>query len=222
MEKIIWRARRLKSLKLGCITELTDRADQLLPILVQYQSKCLHSLNLCSVKENPDSYGIIHFPEGCLAQLVNLQHLGLDYDYITNGLLLTLCNTNREIGLKELVIHVHGLEQDREKVTNQTWRRAVLANPSLRVTLNLIHSLDGSVNMLDILQPAMPLEKLRMFFCQHVNFAAIDFISQNMSNYFTTLHVMDGMCTEPVTTSLQSYAENEWLCGDLYVVGSSL
>ena len=198
MERTIAQTRRLKALRLGCLSDLTDRADQLLPVVVQHHSRSLEALHLCSVKENPDAYGLICVPEECFAHLINLQQLGLDYDYITNSLLLNFCNNNRRMNLQKLVIHVHGLEPERERVTNSTWRYVATANPSLRVTLNLIHSLDGAVDMLTILQPAMPLEKLRMFFCQHINFAAINFISQHMSKFFTSLHIIDGLETEQV------------------------
>ena len=202
IEGAIRKSRRLKKLSLGCINDLTDHSDQLLQLLTKHHARNLESLFLCSVKEDPDSYGLIYLPSECFSRLYNLQHLGIDYDYLSNDLLLNFCNNNRNGELKKLVIHVHGMEPEREKITNLTWRHIAAANPSLGVTLNMIHSVDGAMNILDILQPSMPLTTLRMFFCQHLNMAGIDFISQHMSASFKSLHIIDGMPSYEVSVFL--------------------
>ena len=172
---------------------MTDHCDTFIPLLCRYQKASLESLYLCSVKEDPSSYGIIQFPESSLADFTALQHFGLDFDYLTNQLLLSFCVRGQRSGLRRLVVHVHGVDPEHERVTNQTWRQVMSTNSQLRVTLNLIHSIDGVQSLLDILQPAMPLEKLRMFFCQELNVAAIDFISQNLHKTFTTLNIVEGL-----------------------------
>ena len=123
----------------------------------------------------------------------NLRELGIDYDYLSNHVLDMFSNGNRSQQLHKLVIHVHGMYPNHEKIQNQTWRSLVSRNPSLEVTLNLIHSFDGSAGLLDLLQPCMPLSTLRMFFCGQLKVSAIRFISQHMNNTFKQLQIIDGM-----------------------------
>ena len=189
---MIRNARHLRHLSLGCIGELIDQMDVLLPLLALHQSSTLEGLHIASVKEDPDSYGIIDFSVEHIRTFHNLNSLGLDYDYLNNDLLLNLAGGNRA-KLEKLIIHVHGIEPDHEKIRNMTWYHLVQANPNLQVTLNLIHSIDGAARLLDILRPDMPLAHLRMFFCQDLNVAAINFIARNNYNTLQSLHIIDGM-----------------------------
>ncbi len=189
---IVQGARHLKHLSLGCIGEMADHAGTLLPLLAIHQSESLEALNVASVKEDPDSYGIIEFPYQHIRSFHNLHTLGIDYDYLGNDLLLNLAVGNKA-NLERLTIHVHGIEPDREKIRNMTWYHLVQANPSLQVSLNLIHSIDGAKHLLDILCPDMPLAHLRMFFCQDINLAAINFLAHNNCMTLRSLHIIDGM-----------------------------
>ena len=202
MKNLLRNDNRLRRFSFGCLSDMTDHCDVFLPLLCRYQKESLESLYLCSVKEDPTSYGLIQFPESSIADLTSLQHFGIDFDYLTNQLLMGFCARGRTSQLQRLVIHVHGVDPDREHVTNDTWRQVVNCNPDLRVTLNLMHSLDGAVSLLNILQPCMPLEKLRMFFCQKLNVAAIDFISQNLHKTFTTLSIVEGLDANQVSRAL--------------------
>ena len=183
----------MQHLSLGCIGELTDRADYILHSLSRRHGQKLETLHISSVKEDPDSYGLIDLPCHLFSTLSHLRELGLDYDYMSNHLLEMLSAGNRTQQLTKLVIHVHGMDANQEKINNQSWRRIVNRNPALRVTLNLIHSFDGAANLLDLLQPAMPLAALRMFFCGQLRVAALDFIAQHMTATFEELHIVDGM-----------------------------
>ncbi len=172
--------------------ELTDHADYLLPLLAANQATTLEILHISSIKEDPESYGLINLPSNTIHAFRNLRVLGMDYDYITNDLLEGFMQPGR-VKLEKLIIHVHGIEPDHEKITNSTWRHLVKGNPKLEVTLNLLHSIDGVVGMLDLLQPALPLVHLRMFFCQQINVAGINFIAQHHCNTLQSIHIIDGM-----------------------------
>ena len=176
---MIRNARHLRHLSLGCIGELTDQMGVLLPLLALHQSSTLEGLHIASVKEDPDSYGIIDFSVEHIRTFHNLNSLGIDYDYLNNDLLLNLAGGNRA-KLEKLIIHVHGIEPDHEKIRNMTW-------------YHLVHSIDGAARLLDILRPDMPLAHLRMFFCQDLNVAAINFIARNNYNTLQSLHIIDGM-----------------------------
>lgn len=195
LEKLIQTSRGLKQFSLGCISDLADHSDRFLKFLRVNQANSLEELHLSSVKEDPDTYGLIDFPHDPFGYFNKLVVLGIDYDYLTNYMLLNFCNPNNscKVPLQKLIIHVHGIESDHEKITNKTWRNVVSVNPNLEVTLNLIHSIDGATGILDILQPAMPLAHLRMFFCQYLNVAGIDYISQHMADHFQSIYIIDGM-----------------------------
>lgn len=191
--------RRLKQLSLGCIGELCDHADEILALLANHQASSLHTLHICSVKEDPDSYGLIELPPAHFEAFHNLHILGIDYDYVTNPLLQAFARPGR-VPLEKLVVHVHGIEPDHEKITNCTWRHLVRACPNLGVTLNFIHSIDGVMSLLDIVQPAMPLAHLRFLFCQQINVAGINFISRFNSKSLKSIHIIDGMQEERPNT----------------------
>ena len=193
LASVLENATRLEHLSLGCIGELTDHADSLLPILARHHGRKMRALHIESVKEDPDSYGLIELPSHLFAAFSKLEVLGIDYDYLSSQLLETFGASNRNVELKQLVLHVHGIDPQQEKIPNHIWYQLANRNPSLEVTLNLIHSIDGATGMLDLLQPAMPLAHLRMFFCGHLNVAAIHFMAMHMNSQLKTLHIVDGM-----------------------------
>lgn len=195
LEQIIRNSKKLKHISLGCISDLLDHAEEWLPLLAAFQGESMEVLHLSSVKEDPESYGLIDLPLRDLGNLSNLHTLGIDYDYVSVSLFDTLMQKGHA-PLERLIIHVHGVEPGHEKIPNHTWQRMVKQNPSLEVTLNLIHSIDGTLALLDILQPAMPVAHLRMFFCQHLNTAAIGFISQHNCNTLQSIHIVDGFCLD--------------------------
>ena len=199
MKSVIKSSRKLRHISFGCIADLIDHSDELLSCLAKYQAKSLETLHISSVKEDPDSYGLIDLPVEPFASFSSLEVLGIDYDYLNNYMLLSFCNNNRLVQLQKLVINVHGIEPEHEKITSSTWRHLTNANPNLEVTLNLIHSIDGACGILDILQTAMPLAHLRMFFCQYLNIAGIDFIAQHMSQSLKSIYILDGMASYQVS-----------------------
>ncbi|XP_074649636.1 F-box only protein 33-like [Tubulanus polymorphus] len=193
IENIIKNSRRLKHVSFGCLEEIVSYSDYVLDLLAEYQSHSLQSLHIASIKEDPDSYSLCDLDYGHFQALANLKYLSIDYDYLTNELLEAFMR-DHHVGLEKLIVNVHGIQPTptRNKISNRTWWRSVRYSPKLRVTLNLIHSIDGVHHLLDILQPSMPLAHLRMLFCSEINIPAIDFIAQHNSSTFETLHVIDG------------------------------
>ena len=185
-------SRKLKCLSLGCLPSLVDYTDQLLPLLAEHHSTSLEILHIASVKENPDSYGLIDFPDYQLSKFINLKELGLDYDYLTNDMLSKFTHPH-QVKLEKLVIHVHGIDETHEKIPNATWRYLVLNNPSLEVTLNLLHTEEGADDLVDLLQPCMPLAHLRMFFCGLLNEAALTYIARHCNSKLRSVCIIDEM-----------------------------
>ena len=209
----------MKHLSLGCIGELADHADELLHLLKDQHSSHLEVLHISSVKENPDSYGIIYLPAHTFRTFRKLRSLGIDYDYLTNELLEGFVQDGKT-HLDKMVLHVHGIDEDHEKIKNATWMRLVQANPSFEVTINFIHSLDGSLCMLDILQSALPMAHLRMFFCQQINMVAINFIARHMAGRLRSIYVVDGMedgrpNMYEITTDEDPFVMLAWKCPNL-------
>lgn len=219
LEGILRRSRGLKHLSLGCIGELTDYSASLVPMLADHHAKSLETLHVASIKEDPDMYGLIDLPSTVFANFRRLTALGIDYDYVTHELLEGFAQNNRA-KLEQLIIHVHGIEPGRQNIPNSVWQCLVTYNPTLEVTVNLIHSIDGATGLLNILRPALPLAHLRMFFCQHINVAAVNFISQCCSTSLKSVHIIDGMVghqtnTYEVDTDEDPFVMMAWKCPKL-------
>lgn len=219
VEDVIRNARHLKHLSLGCIGELADHADQLLYLLQVKHFASLKALHISSVKEDPDSYGLIDIPAQTFHLFRNLSTLGIDYDYLSNQLLEGFVQ-GEKTRLEKLILHIHGVNAENEKILNTTWLKLVQANPNFEVTVNMIHSFDGSICMLDILQPALPLAHLRMFFCQQINEAAINFLSRHMANRLRSIYIIDGMedgqpNVYDITTDEDPFVMLAWKCPNL-------
>jgi uncharacterized protein YnzC (UPF0291/DUF896 family) len=95
--------------------------------------------------------------------------------------------------LETLVINVHGIDSEHQKVTNHSWRQVRKNCPTLEVTVNLIHSYDGVQGLLDILQPSLPLTCFRQLFCTDLNPSAINYFSSNYKDTLTSVYIIDGL-----------------------------
>lgn len=218
-ERMIRNARALKHVSLGCVSDLIDHAEEWLPLLAAFQSDSLQELHLASVKENPESYGLIDLPLSHVHSFSNLQTLSVDYDYLSVELLSGFMHDCA--ALQRLVIHIHGVEPLHEKIPNHTWQRLVKKTPQLQVTLNLLHSVDGCQALLDILQPALPLTHLRLFFCEQLNTAALDFVSQHYCDSLQSVHIIEGInlhfgpAPYEVATEENPFVMLAWKCNNL-------
>jgi len=219
VRNIIRNARHLKKLSLGCLVELCEDGEELIYLLAEHQASNIEALHIASIKEDPDSYPLYDFPVDHFCHLSNLCELGLDYDYVTDELLQTWTRSGCTT-LHKLILHVHGIEPEHPHVTNKTWQELVRVSPSLKVTLNLIHSIDGVENILDILQPALPVACLRMFFCQYLPEAMLTFLSQHNSTTLESIIIVDGM-TDFVPAVYETFGVEDpfvmltWKCQNL-------
>lgn len=185
-------SRKLRHFALGCVEELLEHSNVLVSLLARHHAYHLESLHLASVKEDSDNYGIIDLDANHFRPFRALKHISIDFDYLTNDVLEAFVE-NKAPTLEKMCIHVHGLEGDHEKIMNESWRKLRNLCPKLEVTLNLIHSIDGVVSLLDILQPHLPLAHYRQFFCSEINMAAINFMATHYSSTLQSVHIIDGL-----------------------------
>lgn len=192
VEAVLRNSRKLRHFSLGYAEELLQYSCDFLQQLANHHSSHLESVHLASIKEDSESYGIIELNTAPFEQFSCLHTLSIDYDHLTNHL-LELFADNRKTKLRKLTLHVHGVEPDHQGVRNETWRKLRNYCPQLGVTINLIHSTEGTHRLLDILQVHMPLVHFRQFFCTNINVAAINYIATHFGNTLRSVYIMDGL-----------------------------
>jgi hypothetical protein len=116
---VIQNSKRLQLLNLGGLEDLTPYFPELLQLLSAYQSKTLQQLHLTTLKSCPQDYEIYELDPKYFSSFHSLQHLSLDYDYVTDGLLQVLSAQGRD--LRCFDVFVHGIDEDHVGPTNQTW-----------------------------------------------------------------------------------------------------
>ena len=192
VSNIAMNSRKLRHFSLGCSEDILEHSSKLIEQLGLTNAHSLQKLFLASVKEDSENYGIIELDAFHFQQFSNLTHISLDYDYLTNALLEGFVD-RRKAKLQQMIIHVHGVDTRHEKVTESSWRLLSCHHPGLKVTLNLIHSMEGVDALLDILQPSMSLSQFRQLFCSHVNTAAITYMSTLYRHSLESVYIIDGL-----------------------------
>ena len=220
-EDIFINTKFLRHLSIGCISELCDHSIRLLPLLAEHQTETLESLYLCSVKENPNTYMLYDIPIQNFRLLRNLKEIGLDYDYLTADFMKVLSEPNR-VSLSKLVLHIHRLDPALEPLSNKAWEDLVRSSPSLKVTLNFIHSIEGAWYIMDILKEAMPVTHLRLLFSQCVNGDALLFLSKYADQSLESVYIIDSFLDSNSNPNIYSLSGNEdpfvmmaWRCRNL-------
>lgn len=216
IESIIQTSRRLKHLSLGCSEELLAHCENWIEILSNLHSNSLESLHLASVKEDSENYGIVDLDVSKFQAFTCLKHLSIDYDHLNNEFLHIFSESCRT-PLKSLIIHIHGVGPDHEKVTNASWRHFSSHNAKVEVTINLIHSYTGVSNLLDILKPNIRLTHFRQFFCSNINVPALGLMSGYYSQTLKSVHIVDGLdngmpVEYEVTTNEDPFVMMAWRC----------
>ena len=191
IKKLVLTAKCLKHFSLGCMEVLQGFTPDLLPALTQRHASSLHTLHLASVKEDW-FYNIVDISPRDLTPLRRLHTLSLDYDNLTAELLLSLAEPGC-CRLRNLSLMVHGVRAGQEHVDNHTWWRARQTLRQLEVTLIVLHTYEGVTALTSILQPRMPLVRLRQYFCSHLSVAAITFIGNHLSEEFRELEIVEEM-----------------------------
>lgn len=152
----------------------------------------MESLHLASVKEDSENYGIVDLSTCKFQQFLSLRHLSIDYDHLSNDLLEAF-STSHGNKLESLIINVHGIDSEQEKVRNFSWFNLRKSCPNLEVTVNLVHSYDGVHGLLDILQPDLPLTHFRQMFCTDLNPSAINYFSSHYKDTLKSVYIIDGL-----------------------------
>ncbi|KAL8624881.1 hypothetical protein ACOMHN_016177 [Nucella lapillus] len=191
IKKLVLTARCLRHLSLGCMEVMQGFAPDLLQALTQRHAASLHTLHLASVKEDW-VYNVVDIGPRHLTPFSQLTTLSLDYDNLSDELLLSLSQP-RVCQLRTLSLMVHGARGGQEHVSDRAWWSACQTLPRLQVTLIVLHTYAGVAALTSILQPHMPLVRLRQYFCQQVSVAAITFIGNHLSEEFRELEIVEEM-----------------------------
>ncbi|CAC5396913.1 FBXO33 [Mytilus coruscus] len=192
IESIIKNSKKLKHFSLGFAEELLEHSSIILDLLGRNCSRMLESLHIASIKEDSENYGIIDLSASQFLTFTALRHLSVDYDHMSNEL-LSAFSSGCKNRLETLVVNVHGIDSEHEKVTNYSWVAVRKNCPKLEVTVNLIHSYDGVQGLLDILQPALPLTCFRQMFCTDLNPSAINYFSSHYKDTLRSIYIIDGL-----------------------------
>lgn len=228
LQCIIRTSRKLKHISLGCSEELLAHSDYFVDCLSSHCST-LEGIHLASVKEDSDNYGIIDLDVYKFRSFTSLKHLSIDYDFLDSQFLHIFSESGRT-PLTTLNINVHGVGPEHEKVTNVSWHNFSSHNKDIEVTINLVHSYTGMLNLLDILKPSLPLTHFRQFFCSNVNVAGLGLVANYYCHSLQSVHIVEGFdaglpATYEVTTDEDPFVMMAWKClslTDFTLIGTVL
>lgn len=122
----------LRELDLGGMECLSLHANELLEAIQCPEH--VHSLSLATVKNQP-TYYLVKPISPAFNRFTNMQKLSLDYDYFSDEWLYVFGNL---CGLRDIVLHVHGLENSHSGTSDVAWSQLTNKNPSLRLHLVLV------------------------------------------------------------------------------------
>ncbi|KAL7300516.1 hypothetical protein TKK_0006515 [Trichogramma kaykai] len=190
VENLLRNSKYLETFNLGCIEEATEDLNPWLEILTQNSTNSLKHLCLASVKEDPQHYDYLELQVSLFKNFTQLTLLAIDYDHLSNDLLLSLNNGK----LERLVVHVHSYNGEYMGTDNNAWLAFTQKNPKCELRLNLIHSFNG-VRFLDsaILRPAMPLTHIKVLFCECLNMMGLNKITEWYSDKLKSIVWIDSI-----------------------------
>lgn len=228
LQSIIRTSRKLKHVSLGCSEELLAHSDYFVDCLTAHCST-LEALHLASVKEDSENYGIIDLDVYKFRNFTSLKHLSIDYDFLDSQFLHIFSESGRT-PLNSFNINVHGVGPEHEIVTNLSWRQFSSHNKDIVVTMNLLHSYTGVLNLLDILKPSLPLTHFRQFFCSNMNVAGLGLMANYYCHSLKSVHIVEGFhaglpATYEVTTDEDPFVMMAWKClslTDFTLIGTVL
>ena len=188
-------------------------------VLAKHQTTTLESLHVCSIKQDPTTYPVYHVPSDKILMLTNLRELGIDYDYLTSAMMCALSQPGR-LSLYKLFLNVHRLDPNEEPLSNNLWAKLVETAPSLKVTLNFIHSIEGAWHIMDVLRPSMPVAHIRLIFSQYVNGDALIHLSRYSSQTLESVYIVDSInnsqpCMYSMTGDEDPFVMLAWKCHNL-------
>ncbi|XP_040155085.1 F-box only protein 33 [Anopheles arabiensis] len=181
----------LRALDLGCSEILALHASDFLTLTAKPQH--LERLAFATVKQDPGHYplGLIEPPllEKCTA----LRVLSLDYDSLCDEVLQTL----QLLPLRQLIVHVHGIDEDHFGLSEEAWASFRSKNPETELHLTLVCAYEAvEILHTHILRPSMPLTHLKVLFCEKINCEALEYLSRFHNETLRSLIWVDSMRIE--------------------------
>lgn len=122
-----------------------------------------------------------------------LRVLTLDYDIMCDDMLQTL----QLLPLRQLIVHVHGIDEDHFGLSEEAWASFRSKNPSTELHLTLVCAYEA-VDILHthILRPSMPLTHLKVLFCERINCDALEYLSRHYKDTLRSMVWVDSMRIE--------------------------
>uniref|UniRef100_A0A182NGU0 F-box domain-containing protein n=1 Tax=Anopheles dirus TaxID=7168 RepID=A0A182NGU0_9DIPT len=151
----------LRALDLGCSEILALHASDFLNCTAKPQ--LLERLAFASVKQDPGHYplGLIEPP--AFEKCTSLRMLSLDYDSLCDEMLQTL----QLLPLRQLIVHVHGIDEYHFGLSEDAWASFRTKNPDTELHLTLVCAYEAvDILQTHILRPSMPLTHLKVLFCE--------------------------------------------------------
>uniref|UniRef100_A0A182T6R3 F-box domain-containing protein n=1 Tax=Anopheles maculatus TaxID=74869 RepID=A0A182T6R3_9DIPT len=185
-----------RALDLGCSEILALHASDFLTVssICTAQPQHLERLAFATVKQDPGHYplGLIEPPllEKCSA----LRVLTIDYDSLCDELLQTLQQLPL---LRQLIVHVHGIDEDHFGLSEDAWANFRSKNPDAELHLTLVCAYEAVETLpTHILRPSMPLTHLKVLFCEKINCDALEYLSLHYKDTLRSLIWVDSMRIE--------------------------
>uniref|UniRef100_A0AAG5D519 F-box domain-containing protein n=1 Tax=Anopheles atroparvus TaxID=41427 RepID=A0AAG5D519_ANOAO len=181
----------LQALDLGCSEILALHASDFLGCSAKPQ--CLERLCFASVKQDPGHYPLGLIEPNLFEKCSSLRVLTLDYDIICDELLQTL----QLLPLRQLIVHVHGIDEDHCGLSEEAWASFRSKNPQTELHLTLVCAYEA-VDILHthILRPSMPLTHLKVLFCERINCEALEYLSRHYKDTLRSMIWVDSMRIE--------------------------
>uniref|UniRef100_A0A182Q0D0 F-box domain-containing protein n=1 Tax=Anopheles farauti TaxID=69004 RepID=A0A182Q0D0_9DIPT len=181
----------LQALDLGCSEILALHASDFLHCIAKPQF--LERLAFATVKQDPGHYplGLIEAP--AFEKCTSLRVLSLDYDSLCDELLQTL----QLLPLRQLIVHVHGIDEDHFGLSEEAWANFRTKNPETELHLTLVCAYEAvDILQTHILRPSMPLTHLKVLFCEKINCEAMEYVSRHYKDTLRSFIWVDSMRIE--------------------------
>lgn len=205
----------LNAFSIGCIEDLSQNIVDFLSIL-SLRGSAINLLGLATVKDDPGEYKHFPLPSSLIKPFRNLEILSMDYDDLTDDCLADLAELSL---LRRLIVHLHGIKKDHSGTTNGAWKNFKAAHPSCELRLTVIHAFKDVHRLhLDVLRKEMPLSHLKVFFCENVNLAVLECLSNYYVDTLKSLLWVDSLTESCWAIATPSYDTPDpflfiaWLC----------
>lgn len=181
----------LRVLDLGCSESLALHASEFLTCTAKPQH--LERLCFATVKQDPGHYPLGLIEPSLFEKCTMLRVLTLDYDIMCDDMLQTL----QLLPLRQLIVHVHGIDEDHFGLSEEAWASFRSKNPTTELHLTLVCAYEAvEILHTHILRPSMPLTHLKVLFCERINCDALEYLSRHYKDTFRSMVWVDSMRIE--------------------------